>query len=74
MPAYFYDPYRLRVHKMSGGTFQNFADKSYLKLTDEQNATLGNQKIQQDTEALADFLEKDRARIHEKYSRLWKFW
>jgi superfamily II DNA or RNA helicase len=36
MPAYFYDPYRLRVHKMSGGTFQNFADKSYLKLTDEQ--------------------------------------
>lgn len=36
MPAYFYDPYRLRTHKISGGTFQNFADKSYLKLTDEQ--------------------------------------
>jgi superfamily II DNA or RNA helicase len=36
MPAYFYDPYRLRAHKMSGGTFQNFIDKSYLKLTDEQ--------------------------------------
>jgi superfamily II DNA or RNA helicase len=36
MPAYFYDPYRLRAHKMSGGTFQNFTDKSYLKLTDEQ--------------------------------------
>lgn len=36
MPAYFYDPYRLRAHKMSGGTFQNFIDKSYLKLSDEQ--------------------------------------
>ena len=36
MPAYFYDPYRLRAHKMNGGTFQNFTDKSYLKLTDEQ--------------------------------------
>jgi len=22
MPAMFYDPYRLRVHKMNGGTFQ----------------------------------------------------
>lgn len=36
MPAYFYDPYRLRAHKINGGTFQNFTDKSYLKLTDEQ--------------------------------------
>lgn len=36
MPAVFYDPYRLRVHKMNGGTFQNFSEKSYLKLTDEQ--------------------------------------
>jgi superfamily II DNA or RNA helicase len=36
MPAYFYDPYRFRAHKMSGGTFQNFTEKSYLKLTDEQ--------------------------------------
>jgi len=36
MPAYFYDPYRLRAHKMNGGTFQNFTEKSYLKLTEEQ--------------------------------------
>jgi len=36
MPAYFYDPYRFRVHKINGGTFQNFTEKSYLKLTDEQ--------------------------------------
>ena len=36
MPAYFYDPYRYRAHKMNGGTFQNFTEKSYLKLTDEQ--------------------------------------
>ncbi|WP_437373212.1 TOTE conflict system archaeo-eukaryotic primase domain-containing protein [Maribacter litoralis] len=36
MPAYFYDPYRLRVHKMNGGTFQKFTEKSYLKFTDEQ--------------------------------------
>lgn len=36
MPAVFHDPYRLRVHKMNGGTFQSFTEKSYLKLTDEQ--------------------------------------
>ncbi len=36
MPAYFYDPYHFRVHKMNGGTFQNFTEKSYLKLTDEE--------------------------------------
>ncbi|MEY5041755.1 MAG: hypothetical protein RLZZ414_1303, partial [Bacteroidota bacterium] len=36
MPAYFYDPYRFRVHKMNGGSFQNYQDKSYLKLTEEQ--------------------------------------
>ncbi|OYU84973.1 MAG: restriction endonuclease subunit R [Flavobacterium sp. BFFFF2] len=36
MPAVFYDPYRLRAHKMNGGTFQNFTEKSNLKLTDEQ--------------------------------------
>lgn len=36
MPAYFYDPYRLREHKINGGSFQNFTEKSYLKFTDEQ--------------------------------------
>jgi hypothetical protein len=29
MPAYIYDPYRYRAHKMNGGTFQNYADKEY---------------------------------------------
>ncbi|PZR23756.1 MAG: restriction endonuclease subunit R [Citrobacter freundii] len=36
MPAYYYDPYHYRVHKMKGGTFQNYADKSFLPLTDDQ--------------------------------------
>jgi len=36
MPAYLYDPYRYRAHKMKGGTFQSYADKKYLPLTDEQ--------------------------------------
>jgi superfamily II DNA or RNA helicase len=36
MPAYFYDPYSLRAHKMNGGSFHSFTEKSYLKLTDEQ--------------------------------------
>jgi hypothetical protein len=36
MPAYYFDPYRFRVHKMKGGTFQNYPDKTHLKLTDEQ--------------------------------------
>ncbi|GAB3023139.1 hypothetical protein GCM10027051_29830 [Niabella terrae] len=36
MPAYLYDPYRYRAHKMKGGTFHNYTDKKYLPLTDEQ--------------------------------------
>lgn len=38
MPAYFYDPYRYKAHVLKGGTFQNFAEKSHLPLTDEQVA------------------------------------
>lgn len=36
MPAYFYDPYRYRAHKMNGGTFQNYADKEYLTFTEKE--------------------------------------
>lgn len=35
-PAYQFDPYLYRQHKMGGGIFQNFNAKSYLPLTDEQ--------------------------------------
>ena len=38
MPAYHYDPYMYRAHKMKGGTFQNYSDKRYLKLADEEIA------------------------------------
>lgn len=38
MPAYFYDPYMYRAHKIKGGTFQNYKDKAYLKLTDKEIA------------------------------------
>jgi len=38
MPAYYFDPYLYKAHKIKGGTFQNYTDKSYLKLTDEQIA------------------------------------
>ena len=38
MPAYHYDPYMYRAHKMKGGTFQNYTDKRYLTLTDEETA------------------------------------
>ncbi|MGL2995161.1 TOTE conflict system archaeo-eukaryotic primase domain-containing protein [Flavobacterium sp. TSSA_36] len=34
MPAYFYDPYRYRAHKMNGGSFQTYADKEYLPFSD----------------------------------------
>lgn len=36
MPYYHYDPYWYRLHKIKGGNFQNFKEKSYLPLTDEQ--------------------------------------
>jgi len=36
MPAYSFDPHRYRLHQVKGGTFQNFPDKTYLPLTEEQ--------------------------------------
>ncbi|MDP4275395.1 MAG: DEAD/DEAH box helicase family protein [Bacteroidota bacterium] len=36
MPAYFYDPYRFKLHKIHGGTLQNFQDKSYLPYNETQ--------------------------------------
>ena len=36
MPAYFFDPYLFRAHKISGGTFQNYTDKRYLTFTDTE--------------------------------------
>jgi len=36
MPAYHYDPYRYRLHKMNGGTFKTFNEKNYLTFTDQQ--------------------------------------
>ena len=36
MPAYFFDPYLLRAHKISGGTFQNYTDKRYLPFMDTE--------------------------------------
>jgi superfamily II DNA or RNA helicase len=36
MPMYIFDPYRFRAHKRNGGTFQNYPDKSYLQLGDEE--------------------------------------
>ncbi|MCO6488272.1 MAG: DEAD/DEAH box helicase [Phaeodactylibacter sp.] len=36
MPAYSYDPYLYRIHKMKGGTFKNYKDKTYSRLTDQE--------------------------------------
>lgn len=36
MPAYSFDPYQYRIHKMNGGSFQNFPNKEYLKLSDHE--------------------------------------
>jgi hypothetical protein len=36
MPAYQYDPYHYRAHKIKGGTFQNFEDKTYLPLANNE--------------------------------------
>lgn len=36
MPAYFYDHYRLKAHKMRGGTFENFTEKKLMPLTDAE--------------------------------------
>ena len=47
MPAYSYDPYMFRLHKMKGGSFKNYTDKSYLPLTDQELCKhfIGNQHI-----------------------------
>jgi superfamily II DNA or RNA helicase len=36
MPAYSYDPFQYRRHKLKGETFQNFSDKSLRPLEEEQ--------------------------------------
>lgn len=36
MPAHFYDPYLYRMHKMNGGTFQNYTDKKHLPFTNNE--------------------------------------
>ncbi len=36
MPAYSYDMFRYLAHKAKGGTFQNFNDKTYQPLTDDE--------------------------------------
>lgn len=36
MTAIQFDPYRCRVHKMNGGTFANYLDKTYLPLRDNE--------------------------------------
>ena len=35
-PAYQYDPYHYRVHKMNGGTFQNYPHKTYLPFNENE--------------------------------------
>jgi hypothetical protein len=47
MPAHSFDPYYYRVHKANGGTFENYKDKTHLKLTDDQieKHLKGNQHI-----------------------------
>lgn len=36
MPSYHFDPYVFRRHKMNGGTFKDFPNKSYMPLTEEE--------------------------------------
>ncbi|MDT0645167.1 hypothetical protein RM545_00565 [Zunongwangia sp. F260] len=36
IPAYSYDPYMYRLHKMKGGSFKDYKDKKYLPLNDNQ--------------------------------------
>lgn len=36
MPAYHYDPYRYRLHKMKGGSLRTFKDKTFRSLTDQE--------------------------------------
>lgn len=47
MPAYQFDSYHYRMHKMNGGTFQSFQQKSYLPLTENeiQKHLKGTQQI-----------------------------
>ncbi len=36
MPAYHYDPYMYRLHRMKGGSFKDYKDKTYLPLTNHE--------------------------------------
>lgn len=36
MPSYIFDPYRYKAHQLKGGSFQNFTEKKFQPLNDEQ--------------------------------------
>jgi len=38
MPAWLFDPYMLRLHRMKGGTFQDYKEKTYQPYSNEQIA------------------------------------
>lgn len=61
-----------RIHALHEKINQGI--RAGMQLTDEQKIILGQQKAQKDTEALVSFLDKERARIRQKYGHLWKFW
>ena len=42
--------------------------------TEEQQETLDQQKAAKDMESTSNFHSKERARMHKKYSHLWRFW
>ena len=42
--------------------------------TQEQQETLEQQKAAKDMESTSNFHSKERARMHKKYSHLWRFW
>jgi superfamily II DNA or RNA helicase len=46
-PAYHFDPYVYKLHKMKGGTFSNYPDKTYRQLEDSEMVKhfLGEQRI-----------------------------
>lgn len=77
MPAYYFDPYHFRMHKMKGGSFQNYPDKSLLALTDDQSIKhlngeqfIGIYPLLQDNTSwfiVADFDEGDWAASAKKF-------
>jgi superfamily II DNA or RNA helicase len=80
MPAYFFDPYLYRAHKMKGGTFKDYSGKTHQPLTNDQikkhisgEQLIGIYPLLQDNTSWFIAADFDGDRWKEQCKAAWRF-